>query len=87
MCHEILSEEFSVNFVQVLPDSLSDIYTSVSEDDSSSEYSSDSDDVNICYWCCSLAKSCLTLCNPLDCSTPYFSVPHHLLELAQVSVH
>ena len=47
MCHEILSEEFSVNFVQVLPDSLSDIYTSVSEDDSSSEYSSDSDDVNI----------------------------------------
>ena len=83
MCHEILSEEFFCEFVQVLPDSLSDIYTSVSEDDSSSEYSSDSDHVNICC-CCSLAKSCLTLCNPMDCSTPCFPVPHHLLELAQV---
>ena len=40
-------KNFSVNFVQVLPDSLSDIYTSVSEDDSSSEYSSNSGDVNI----------------------------------------
>ena len=47
MCHEILSEEFFCEFVQVLPDSLSDIYTSVSEDDSSSEYSSDSDSVII----------------------------------------
>ena len=33
--------------------------------------------------CCSVAKSCLTLCEPMDCSTPGFPVPHHLLELAQ----
>ena len=40
---KILSEkEFFSNFYADCP---SDIYTSVSEDDSSSEYSSDSDDV------------------------------------------
>ena len=33
--------------MQIFADSPSDIYTSVSEDDSSSEYSSDSDNVNI----------------------------------------
>ena len=32
-------------------------------------------------------QSCLTLCNPMDCSMPGFSVPHHLLESAQVHVH
>ena len=31
--------------------------------------------------------SCLTLCNPMDCSTPGFPVPHHLPELAQTHVH
>ena len=30
---------------------------------------------------------CLTLCNPMDCSTPGFPVPHHLPELAQTHVH
>ena len=25
--------------------------------------------------CCSVTKSCLTLCNPMDCSTPGFPVP------------
>ena len=34
--------------------------------------------------CCSIAQSCLTLCNP---STPGLPVPHHLLEFAQVHVH
>ena len=34
-----------------------------------------------CY--CSVTKSCLTLCNPIDCSTPGFPVRHHLLEFAQ----
>ena len=29
----------------------------------------------------SIAQSCLTLCNPMDCSTPGLSVPHHLLNL------
>ena len=37
-------EEF---YADAFSDCLSDIYTSVSEDDSSSEYSSDSDNVNI----------------------------------------
>ena len=32
---------------------------------------------------CSAAKSCLTLCNPMDCSTPGLSVPHCLLEVAK----
>jgi len=35
----------------------------------------------------SVAQSCLTLCNPMDCSTPGFPVHHQLLELAQTHVH
>ena len=31
--------------------------------------------------------SCVQLCNPTDCSTPGFTVLHHLLELAQTHVH
>ena len=37
-------------------------------------------------WCCSVTKSCLTLCNPMDCSKPGFPVLHDLLEFAQVHV-
>ena len=37
--------------------------------------------------CCSFAQLCLTLCDPMDCSTPGFPVPHHLPEFAQVHVH
>ena len=37
--------------------------------------------------CCSVAKSCLTLCNPMDCSTPGFPVHHQLLELTQTHIH
>ena len=37
--------------------------------------------------CCSLAKSCQTLCDPMDCSTPGFPVLHSLLEFAQIHVH
>ena len=36
---------------------------------------------------CSVTQSCLTLCKPMDCSTPGFPVLHHLLELAQTHVH
>ena len=32
-------------------------------------------------------QSCLTLCNPMDCSTPSFPVHHQLPELAQTHVH
>ena len=35
----------------------------------------------------SVTQSCLTLCDPMDCSTPGFPVHHQLLELAQTLVH
>ena len=34
-----------------------------------------------------VAQSCLTLCDPMDCSTSCFSVHHQLLELSQTQVH
>ena len=34
--------------------------------------------------CCSVSQWCLTPCDPMDCSTPGFSVLHHLLEFAQM---
>ena len=34
----------------------------------------------------SVAQLCLTLCDPMDCSTPGFPVLHQLLELAQIHV-
>ena len=39
------------------------------------------------YCCCSVTKSCLTLCDPMHCSTPGFPVLHHLPEFAQTHVH
>ena len=38
-------------------------------------------------YCCSVAQSCPTLCNPMDCNTPGFPVRHHLPKFAQVHVH
>ena len=40
-------------------------------------------------WCPLLVvvQSCPTLCNPMDRSTPGFSVHHYLLEFAQTHVH
>ena len=35
----------------------------------------------------SVAQSCLTLCDPIDCSMPGFPVYHQLPELAQTHVH
>ena len=35
----------------------------------------------------SVAQSCPTLCDPVDCSMPGFSVHHQFLELAQTHVH
>ena len=37
--------------------------------------------------CCSVAQLCLTLCNPMDSSTPGSPVHHHLLGLTQTRVH
>ena len=34
----------------------------------------------------SVAQSCRTLCDPMDCSTPGLPVHHQLLELAQTHV-
>ena len=35
----------------------------------------------------SVSQSCLTLCNPMDCSTPVLPVHHQLLEFTQTHVH
>ena len=37
--------------------------------------------------CCSVAKSCATLCGPMDCSTPGLPVHHHLPEPTQAHFH
>ena len=40
------------------------------------------------YFCsCSVAKLCLTLCDPMDCSTPGLPDHHQLPDLAQTHVH
>ena len=37
--------------------------------------------------CCSVIKSYLTLCDPMNCSTPGFPVLYYILEFAQTHVH
>ena len=37
--------------------------------------------------CCSVAKLCLPLCDPTDCSMQGFPVLHHLPEFVQTQVH
>ena len=37
--------------------------------------------------CCSVTQLCLTPCNPVDCSTPGFPVPHYLPEFAQTQIY
>ena len=39
------------------------------------------------YCCCSVAKSCPILHDPMNCRMPDFPVPHHLPEFFQVHVH
>ena len=41
--------------------------------------------VSVCV--CSDVQSCLTLYNPMNCTTPGFPVLHYLLELGQTHVH
>ena len=38
-------------------------------------------------FCCAVTLLCPTLCHHMDCSTPGFSVLHHLPEFAQAHVH
>ena len=44
----------------------------------------------VCHWTLLLlswvVKSCLTLCGPMNCTTPGFPVLHYLLEFAQTRV-
>ena len=42
---------------------------------------------NCRYYCCSVAQSCPTLCNPINCSTSGLPVPHQLSMFDQVHVH
>ena len=39
-----------------------------------------------CLCFCSVTQSCLTLCDPMDCSMKGFLVPHYLPELVQIHV-
>ena len=39
------------------------------------------------FTCCSVAQSCPTLGDPMDCSTLGSSVSHYLPEFAQIHVH
>ena len=41
---------------------------------------------SLCGWYL-VAQSCLTLCDPMDCSTPGFPVLHYLPEFVQIHVH
>ena len=43
--------------------------------------------LELCFCRCSIIKSCPTLHDLMDCSTPGIPVHHHLLEFAQVHVH
>ena len=35
------------------------------------------------FYCCFISQSCLTLCDPMDCSMPGFPALHYLLKFAQ----
>ena len=39
------------------------------------------------FGCCSVAESCPTLCEPMDCSTPGLPVLYYLPEFALTHVH
>ena len=41
--------------------------------------------MSYCY--CSVTESCVTLCDPTDCSMPDFPVLHHFPEFVQTHVH
>ena len=41
----------------------------------------------MCFYCCSVTHSCMTLGDTINCSMPGFPVVHHLPELTQTHVH
>ena len=50
-------------------------------------FTGDLEKEQVTYQFSSVAQSCPTLCNPMNCSTPDFPVLHQLPELAQAHVH
>ena len=40
-----------------------------------------------CMSFCPVAQSCMTFCDPMDCSMPGFPVLHNLPEFTQTHVH
>ena len=48
-------------------------------------YFKDQDTIFCC--CCSVAQSCLTLCDPMDCSVPGLPVSNHLPKFAPIHAH
>ena len=43
--------------------------------------------VVLCISSCSVAQSCLILCDPMDCRMPGFPVLHHLSEFVKTHIH
>ena len=43
--------------------------------------------IRVCMCTCSVAQSCLILCDPMDCRGTSFHVHYQLLELVQTHVH
>ena len=41
----------------------------------------------LCFCCCFVSKSCLTLCSLMDCSMLGSPVLHYLLEFGRIDVH
>ncbi|KAB0370970.1 hypothetical protein FD755_017379 [Muntiacus reevesi] len=78
---------FSLAFLDPAPSSMKPLHSTGSPDWRSltSEQIKEGSLMFYCY--CSVAESCLTLCDSMDCSTQGFPVFHHLLEFAQIHVH
>ena len=67
------------------------LYREVMEGANNVRYSDSIEMEAKCYrgwvFCCSVAKSWSTLCNPMDCSMPGSSILHYPTEFAQTHVH
>ena len=64
----------SDTFPRHFPHKISTTFVPTAEEDSPVQFSS-------------VVQSCLTLCDPMDCSTPGLRVRHQLPELTQTYVH
>ena len=68
-----------------------DVYQSGFKSENKATLTTQTEVVSVGNWlhgsCCLVAKLCLTLCAPVDCSTPGFPALHYLLEFAQTHIH